>query len=269
MFCFKCGKQIPDDSEYCLFCGVKIAKNDNGSEHIPEVNNTSISSTNTVVRENNNINVQAYNNNSTRPYKKIGKKIGKKILYAIVCIVSFFIVCTVIALVNVSMKSYDFNPDKLAVHTYKGLNTTLTMQGPFDLQMEKGGTSSEIEQILAGRKDEKNFMQDVFAVKYKNKIDNNKIGNILFSRVLMYGNDTDSRFIITDTPVIKEENIGGMKAATTAVKAYDKHIQNKRTLKFITILKENELWLICLGYPSDDEAASKFVTKMVDSIDVK
>lgn len=39
MFCFKCGTEIPDESEFCMKCGVKIPK-DNISNNSTEVNLT-------------------------------------------------------------------------------------------------------------------------------------------------------------------------------------------------------------------------------------
>jgi len=248
MICPNCKRIIPNDVNFCRYCGENITSTQNVnddmlmSEEGTSKGNTDISDTKDDV---------------------ITEKKSSVKAFLLLCVIALAIAGALMYFR--SGNETKFTADSLQHYTYIGKTSQLSMNVPFELKdTDPGVADSTISNIVYKSGVSGNFKVEVIGIQYN------------FDVSMLSTSDFINGFIDSLGDEKRIDNIEKVSAVNTSINGipctkqlfnyYDK--QSKYNLQSLSVAlkKDNEIWGVITGYKKGDMKASKFAEELVGSI---
>ena len=249
MICPNCQKMIPDDANFCRYCGENITS-------IPIAKNESLTSEKSALKMDESDNI-----GNTVTEKKSSFK-----AFLLICVIALAIASALMYFR--SSNDTKFTNNSLNTYTYMGKSSQLSMKVPFELKdTNPGVTDSTISNIVYKSGVSGNFKIEVIGIQYSFDVSMLSTSDFINGFIESLGEEKS----IDNIEKINTVNatINGIPCTKQIFNYYDK--QSKYNLQSLSVaLKKNdEIWVVITGYKRNDSKARRFAEDIVSSINLE
>jgi len=251
MICSNCKRIIPDDANFCRYCGENITSITNDKDEML-TSGKSVSKGYTDIRD-------IKENNITE------KKDSFK---------AFFLLCVIALVIAGALMFFrsgnetKFTNDSIKNYTFVGKTSQLSMKVPFELKdTNPGAIDSTISNIVYKSGVSGNFKLEVIGIQYNFDISTLSTADFINKFI----DSLDDEKSISNIEKINSVNtsINGVPGTKQVFNYYDKQSRYNLQSLSVALKKNNEIWVVITGYKKNDIKASKFAEEIVDDIKIE
>lgn len=255
MLCPSCGKIIPDEAQFCRYCGSAVSSvKQNPNVQTEQLNDNISIKKNTIDNNENHANATTKKSNSL--FKG----------YLALCIIALVVAGGFMYIRNINNTSFDENSLKPFICI--GESSELSILTPFDLKDENPGPLDEtVAHMLYKMGASGNFRVEVVGIKYT--VDVSAVNN---SDIMEYFIDSlkEEKSIsnVTKGNLINT-TINGMPCSKQIISYRDRDTQYSLESIFLALKQNDEIWIVSTAYKKADKKAKEFSDSIINSIKVK
>ena len=252
MLCSSCGKIIPDDAQFCRYCGSPISKNSSlKNQPVQEVTTDKDISQDKMTNE-----TTVTTHESKSAFKG----------YIILCLIALAIAGGFMYLRNINNTSFD--ESSLRSFTCIGESSKLSILTPFDLKDENPGPLDEtIAHMLYKMGASGNFRVEVVGIKYT--VDMSAVSNSDIMEYFIESLKEEKSISNMTKGDLINTTINGIPCSKQIINYRDRDTQYSLESVFLALKQRDEIWIVSTAYKKADKKAKTFSDSIINSIDVK